>query len=78
LSRYAVYGGVFIALSYAWGWAVDGDRPDTGDWVGASIAVAGVALAWFWPRGGSGGDASGGVPPPPSGSAAEGPPGLPP
>ena len=47
---YAVYGGVFIALSYAWGWAVDGDRPDTGDWAGAAIALAGVALAWFWPR----------------------------
>ncbi|KAG2425485.1 hypothetical protein HXX76_013694 [Chlamydomonas incerta] len=48
---YAVYGGVFIAMSYGWGWAVDGDRPDTGDWVGAAIALAGVCLAWFWPRG---------------------------
>lgn len=27
---YAVYGGFFIILSYLWGWAVDGDRPDTG------------------------------------------------
>jgi small multidrug resistance family-3 protein len=27
---YAVYGGFFILLSYFWGWAVDGDRPDTG------------------------------------------------
>jgi drug/metabolite transporter superfamily protein YnfA len=47
---YAVYGGVFIVLSYAWGWALDGDRPDMGDWVGAAIAVAGVLVAWFWPR----------------------------
>ena len=27
---FAVYGGFFIILSYLWGWAVDGDRPDTG------------------------------------------------
>lgn len=47
---YAVYGGVFVIMSYAWGAVVDGDRPDVGDWVGASIAVAGVLTAWFWPR----------------------------
>ena len=47
---YAVYGGFFVILSYAWGAAVDGHRPDTGDWVGASVAVAGVLAAWFWPR----------------------------
>mmetsp|Transcript_8637 Transcript_8637/g.14864 ORF Transcript_8637/g.14864 Transcript_8637/m.14864 type:complete len:174 (-) Transcript_8637:1167-1688(-) len=48
---YAVYGGVFVVLSYGWGWVVDGDKPDTGDFVGGSIALAGVAIAWFWPRG---------------------------
>jgi drug/metabolite transporter superfamily protein YnfA len=47
---YAVYGGVFIVMSYAWGWAVDGDRPDTGDLTGAAVALGGVATAWFWPR----------------------------
>ncbi|KAK9823975.1 hypothetical protein WJX72_006732 [[Myrmecia] bisecta] len=47
---YAVYGGFFIALSYAWGWILDGDKPDLGDWIGAGVALAGVALAWFWPR----------------------------
>ena len=26
----AVYGGFFIVLSYAWGWAVDKERPDAG------------------------------------------------
>ncbi len=48
----AVYGGFFIALAYAWGWAIDGARPDTGDLVGAAVALFGVALAWFWPRDG--------------------------
>ncbi len=47
---YAVYGGFFIVLSYFWGWAVDGHSPDTGDYIGASVALAGVALAFFWPR----------------------------
>ncbi|GBF88324.1 hypothetical protein Rsub_01036 [Raphidocelis subcapitata] len=47
---YAVYGGVFIALSYAWGAVLDGDRPDAGDWAGGAVALAGVVLAWFWPR----------------------------
>jgi len=47
---YAVYGGFFILLSYAWGWLLDGDRPDVGDWVGTGIALAGVLVALFWPR----------------------------
>ena len=49
LQVYAVYGAVFIIMSYLWGWAVDGVRPDTGDWVGSAIAVAGGFLAFFWP-----------------------------
>jgi drug/metabolite transporter superfamily protein YnfA len=48
---YAVYGGFFILLSYLWGWAVDKQRPDTGDWVGTGIAMVGVLVAFFWPRG---------------------------
>ena len=47
---YAVYGGFFIILSYLWGWAVDKERPDVGDWVGSAIALAGVCVAFFWPR----------------------------
>ncbi len=30
-SWHAVYGGFFIILSYAWGWAVDRERPDAGE-----------------------------------------------
>lgn len=47
---YAVYGGVFIVLSYIWGLVVDGVRPDRFDYAGAGMALAGVALAWFAPR----------------------------
>ncbi|EEH51675.1 uncharacterized protein MICPUCDRAFT_23124 [Micromonas pusilla CCMP1545] len=51
---YAVYGGFFIVLSYVWGYALDGFKPDVGDYVGGSIALAGVMLALLWPRDGGG------------------------
>ena len=41
---YAAYGGIFIALSLAWGMAVDGFRPDRYDLAGALICVVGVAV----------------------------------
>jgi len=47
---YAVYGGFFIVLSYLWGWALDGVRPDRGDGVGTIIALVGVCIAFFWRR----------------------------
>ena len=47
---FAVYGGFFIVLSYAWGYVVDGLILDVGDYVGTGIALAGVCIAWFWPR----------------------------
>jgi drug/metabolite transporter superfamily protein YnfA len=47
---YAVYGGFFIVLSLAWGWALDGFRPDTGDYVGAAVALVGVLIMMLWPR----------------------------
>lgn len=47
---YAVYGGFFIILSFLWGWAFDGDRPDLGDSVGCAISLVGVLLILFWPR----------------------------
>jgi small multidrug resistance family-3 protein len=47
---YAAYGGFFIVLSFLFGWALDGDRPDIGDVVGGSIAMVGVCVIMFWPR----------------------------
>jgi len=51
---YAVYGGFFIVLSFLFGWALDGDRPDIGDGIGGIVAMIGVCLIMFWPRGGEG------------------------
>jgi small multidrug resistance family-3 protein len=47
---YAAYGGFFIVLSFLFGWALDGDKPDLGDIVGGAIALAGVCVVMFWPR----------------------------
>ena len=47
---YAAYGGVFVVLSVAWGWAIDGIRPDDYDVLGASICVLGVAIIMYAPR----------------------------
>jgi small multidrug resistance family-3 protein len=48
---YAAYGGVFVALSLAWGWWVDGIRPDYWDLLGGLIALLGVAVIMYAPRG---------------------------
>lgn len=48
---YAAYGGVFIVLSLAWGWAIDGVRPDRYDLIGGTIALVGVAVIMYAPRG---------------------------
>ena len=42
---YAAYGGVFVA------WRVDGVRPDRYDLLGGTIALVGVAVIMYWPRG---------------------------
>jgi small multidrug resistance family-3 protein len=41
---YAAYGGIFIALSLAWGVLVGGFRPDRYDLLGALICIAGVVV----------------------------------
>ncbi len=48
---YAAYGGVFIVLSLLWGWKVEGIVPDRFDIIGGVIALIGVAVIMYWPRG---------------------------
>lgn len=48
---YAAYGGVFIVLSILWGWRIDGIAPDRFDVIGGVIALFGVAVIMYWPRG---------------------------
>ena len=47
---FAVYGGFFIVLSYLWAYIFDKAIPDTGDYIGSTIAIVGVLVAWFYPR----------------------------
>lgn len=47
---YSTYGGFFIMMSLLFGWLLDGDKPDIGDWVGSTIAMVGVLVIMFWPR----------------------------
>lgn len=48
---YAAYGGVFVVLSLLWGWWIDGFRPDRYDIAGASLALLGVIVIMYAPRG---------------------------
>ena len=48
---YAAYGGVFIVLSVLWGWQVDKIQPDRLDVLGSVVALTGVAIIMFAPRG---------------------------
>jgi small multidrug resistance family-3 protein len=48
---YAAYGGIFIVLSILWGWQIDKTMPDRYDLIGASIAMVGVLVIMYWPRG---------------------------
>ncbi len=48
---YAAYGGVFIVLSILWGWQIDKIAPDKFDIIGGIIALIGVFVIMYWPRG---------------------------
>ena len=48
---YAAYGGIFIVLSILWGWQIDKVVPDKLDIVGGFIALIGVMVIMYWPRG---------------------------
>ncbi|MFQ5763614.1 MAG: YnfA family protein [Rhodospirillales bacterium] len=47
---FAAYGGVYIAASLGWLWAVEGMRPDRWDLLGALVCVGGAAIILFGPR----------------------------
>lgn len=48
---YAAYGGFFIVLALLWGWWIDGQRPDGWDLIGAGVALVGVLILFYAPRG---------------------------
>lgn len=47
---YAAYGGIYIAASLFWLWAVEGVRPDRWDIAGASICLVGTLIILMGPR----------------------------
>jgi small multidrug resistance family-3 protein len=47
---HAAYGGIYIAASLVWLWAIEGQRPDTWDLAGALLCVLGAAIILFAPR----------------------------
>lgn len=47
---YAVYGGIYIVSSLLWLWAVEGNRPDRWDMIGAAICLVGAAVVLMAPR----------------------------
>lgn len=48
---YAAYGGIFIFLSILWGWKIDNVVPDKFDLIGGAIALVGVLVIMYYPRG---------------------------
>jgi small multidrug resistance family-3 protein len=47
---FAAYGGVYVAASLGWLWAVEGLRPDRWDLAGAALCLAGAAVIVLAPR----------------------------
>jgi small multidrug resistance family-3 protein len=48
---YAAYGGIFVVLAILWGWQIDKIAPDKFDVIGGFIALCGVLVIMYWPRG---------------------------
>lgn len=47
---FAAYGGIYIAASLVWLWAVEGRTPDRWDVLGALVSMIGAAIILFGPR----------------------------
>jgi len=47
---YAAYGGIYIAASLGWMWALEGARPDRWDLTGAAVVLVGAAIILMGPR----------------------------
>lgn len=47
---YAAYGGIYIAASLLWLWAVERTAPDRYDLLGAGLCLGGTAIILFAPR----------------------------
>lgn len=47
---FAIYGGIYIAASLVWLWAVEGKAPDRYDLIGGAVSLAGAAIILFAPR----------------------------
>ena len=48
---YATYGGMFIVMALLWAWKIDGFKPDKFDIIGATVALIGVCIIIYAPRG---------------------------
>lgn len=48
---YATYGGFFIVMSLLWAYKMDNYIPDKFDIIGAMIALLGVCIIYYAPRG---------------------------
>lgn len=47
---FAAYGGIYIAASLGWMWAVEGMRPDRWDYAGAAFCLIGSMIILLAPR----------------------------
>jgi small multidrug resistance family-3 protein len=48
---YAAYGGVYVFVAILWLWGVDGIKPTAWDLAGSLVALTGMAIIMFAPRG---------------------------
>jgi small multidrug resistance family-3 protein len=50
---FAAYGGIYLAASLLWLWAVEGQPPDRWDLIGGGVALAGACIILLGPRSGA-------------------------